>query len=384
MSFDVTTASTDYLTKNSYPVGFNSVYTTMFWWNFEGSTGSYQLLWYGWSADDAAYDGVGIDSGDTLLRGECYGGATETTSTGGSLTSGNWYHIAVVRESATSLKFYLDGALTITLTDNVGSRAAQTKEELLAVLTEGFLTRQDLNSTEQKTFDRVDKSNLRILELPKAGVKYILSVDATQSTDTTTKSKKTSKFAITVMKGVDPQSPYQFCPIATYITRPKDFDEVFDEAILMMRFWNQYDLAQFCGELNATGTVLAEKLIKAGFRRKLIVRKKLTKEGVESTSNLWYHRVTATIDWQYLQGNTYIKLYWENIYFIDLLLDMQKPYDANTDFLDSFLGCIWGFGTGDLLGELKEKEEKPKVVHQRRKMVEQNGVSVYVYENVTE
>lgn len=132
MSFDVTTASTDYLTKNSYPVGFNSVYTTMFWWNFEGSTGSYQLLWYGWSADDAAYDGVGIDSGDTLLRGECYGGATETTSTGGSLASGNWYHIAVVRESATSLKFYLDGALTITLTDNVGSRAAQTKEELLA------------------------------------------------------------------------------------------------------------------------------------------------------------------------------------------------------------------------------------------------------------
>jgi len=34
---------------------------------------------------------------------------------------------------------------------------------------------------------------------------------------------------------------------------------------------------------------------------------------------------------------------------------MQKPYGENVDFLDSFLGCIWGFGTGDLLGEQKKK-----------------------------
>jgi len=203
------------------------------------------------------------------------------------------------------------------------------------------------------------KSSLRILEMPKAGVKYILAVDATQSTETTTKSKKTSKFAVTVMKGIDPQSPLQFCPVATYVTRPKDFDEVNDYAVLMLRFWNQWGLAQFCGELNATGTVLAEKMVKLGYKKNMIVRKKLTNEGVESTSNLWYHRLTPTIDWQYLQGNTYVKKYWENIHFLDLLYDMQKPFDANTDFLDSFLGCIWGFGTGDLLGEQKKKVDTP-------------------------
>jgi hypothetical protein len=162
------------------------------------------------------------------------------------------------------------------------------------------------------------------------------------------------------MKGVDPQGERQFCVVACYLVRPKDFDDVFDEAIKMLRFWNEWGLAQFCGELNATGGVLAEKMVKLGFKKQLIARNKLTKEGNKLTSNLWYYRVDGTIDWQYLHGNTYIKLYWESIEFIELLYDMQKPYGENVDFLDSFLGCIWGFGTGDLLGENK-KVSAPRV-----------------------
>jgi hypothetical protein len=223
------------------------------------------------------------------------------------------------------------------------------------------------------------KSNLRILEMPKAGVRYVLAVDATQSTETTSKSKRSSKFSITVMKGVDPQGERQFCPVACYLVRPKDFDDVFDEAIKMLRFWNQWGLAQFCGELNATGGVLAEKMIKAGLKKALIARNKLTKDGNKLTSNLWYYRVDSTIDWQYLHGNTYIKLNWESIEFIELLYDMQKPYGENVDFLDSFLGCIWGFGTGDLLGEQKKKTE---VKPQQRTMLTwkiENGRSVEVW-----
>lgn len=225
------------------------------------------------------------------------------------------------------------------------------------------------------------KSNLRILEMPKQGVKYVLSVDATQSTETTTKSKKTSKFSITVMKGLDPQSEYQFCPVATFMTRPKDFDDVFDEAVKMLRFWNEPSgLAEFCGELNATGGVLAEKLVKLGFKKNLIARNKLTKDGNKLTSNLWYYRVDATIDWQYLHGNTYIKLYYQNIFFIDLLYDMQRPYEDNTDFLDSFLGCIWGFGTGDLFGEKKQKEVVEEKPQQRRVLKNVNGAMVFIWE----
>jgi len=198
------------------------------------------------------------------------------------------------------------------------------------------------------------KSTLRILEHPKEGVKYVLAVDATQSTEGTSGAKGNSKFAMTIMKGVDPQSEIQFAPVAAFLERPKDFDSTFDKAIRILKYYNKYGNAKICGELNATGGVLAEKITKSGLNRCHIRRRDLNKKGIVDTNKIWYYRVDATIDWQYLAGNTYFKKYVDYVHFIDILYDAQKPDNANTDLLDSFLGCLWGFGTGNLI------EEKPK------------------------
>jgi hypothetical protein len=53
----------------------------------------------------------------------------------------------------------------------------------------------------------------------------------------------------------------------------------------------------------------------------------------------------------------YFKKYANMIKFEELITDAKKPYDANKDILDAFMACLYGWGTGDLLGE-KPKERK--------------------------
>ncbi len=203
------------------------------------------------------------------------------------------------------------------------------------------------------------KSNIQILEHPKKDVRYVIAIDATQSTESTTKSTKSSKFSMTVMKGVDPQSELQFCPVAAYKERPTSFDDIFGKALRLVQYYNKFGNAKLCGELNATGGVFAEKVTKKGLHSLHIVRKDLNSKGLSNTSKLWYYRVDATIDWQFMAANTYLKKYAHMIKFVELLEDCQKKDSANTDFLDSFLGCLWGFGTGDLLGEDRiQKQDK--------------------------
>ena len=205
------------------------------------------------------------------------------------------------------------------------------------------------------------ESTLKILEHPKEGVKYVLAVDATQSTDNTSGVGGNSKFAICVFKGVEPQAELQFAPVATLIERPKNFDEMFEKGIRLLKYYNQYDLAKICGELNATGGVFAEKITKAGLHRCHITRKDLNKKGFVNMNKLWYYRVDSTIDWQNLHANTYFKKYSEYIKFIEILHDAQKPSDANTDILDAFLGCLWGFGSGSFLDDKQAVKAKRKV-----------------------
>ncbi len=204
-------------------------------------------------------------------------------------------------------------------------------------------------------------STLKILEHPQQGVKYILAVDATQSTDNTSGAKGNSKFAICVMKGIHPQAELEFAPVATLIERPKDFDAMFEKGIRLLKYYNQHGLAKICGELNATGGVFAELITKKGLGRCHISRKDLNKKGFVDTKKLWYYRVDATIDWQFLHANNYFKKYAEHVKFLEILYDAQKPADANTDILDAFLGCLWGFGSGNILEEKTVEKTKRKI-----------------------
>lgn len=208
----------------------------------------------------------------------------------------------------------------------------------------------------------VKNGTLKILEHPKDGVKYVISIDATQSTDNTSGKKGNSKFAMTIMKGIDPQSEYQFAPVAVFMERPKDFDTTFEKAIRIIKYYNKFGQAKTCGELNATGGVFAELVTKRGLHKCHIRRRDLNKKGFVDTAKIWYYRNDSVLDWQYISANTYFKKYIDNVFFIDLLYDAQKSENDNTDFLDSFLGGLWGFGTGDLLGDKSSQERKKSTI----------------------
>ena len=205
-------------------------------------------------------------------------------------------------------------------------------------------------------------SNFQILEHPKDGVRYMWSLDATQSTENTSGVKKNSKFSITIMKGVDPQAELQFAPVARFLERPKNFDDVFDWGIRIFKYYNKYGLCKHAGELNATGGVMLEKLQKEGFGKNAVAKRDLYKSGWVETKRAWFYRVDATIDWQYLAANTYFKKYVEMVRFVDLLKEAQMPEETNKDYLDSFLAGLWGWMTGDLLNEKVVKKAEVKVV----------------------
>ena len=205
-------------------------------------------------------------------------------------------------------------------------------------------------------------SNFQILEHPKDGVRYMWSLDATQSTENTSGVKKNSKFSITIMKGVDPQAELQFAPVARFLERPKNFDDVCDWGIRIFKYYNKYGLCKHAGELNATGGVMLEKLQKEGFGKNAVAKRDLYKTGWVETKRAWFYRVDATIDWQYLAANTYFKKYVEMVRFVDLLKEAQMPEETNKDYLDSFLAGLWGWMTGDLLNEKVVKKAEVKVI----------------------
>ncbi len=73
-----------------------------------------------------SYDHLGTDGSGTLLRLDDIGSAANGTD----LALTTWYHLAMVRESATSLKAYLNGVVDLTLTNNAGSRGGVVHNEI--------------------------------------------------------------------------------------------------------------------------------------------------------------------------------------------------------------------------------------------------------------
>ena len=203
-------------------------------------------------------------------------------------------------------------------------------------------------------------SAIKILEHPQDNTDYIVGIDSTMSTDNTSNGKRNSKFGLVVIKGVHPQSKYEFAPVCTYLERPKDFEITFDTAIRILKYYNKFGRAKIAGELNATGGVLLEKIQKLGMRSTIVARKDLNKSGWVDTKKAWFSRVEAIKDWQYTAANRYFKKYAERVQFIEILQDAQKADEANVDLLDAFLAALWGFGSGDILeGKTIKKEPSP-------------------------
>ena len=203
------------------------------------------------------------------------------------------------------------------------------------------------------------KGNVSILEHPLPDVKYVLGLDATSTTEETSGKSGNSKFAMYVMKGVDPQSDLQFAPVAKISERPKDFDDIFEKGILLLKYYNRYGLAKITGEQNASGGVFVSKLLKDSVLKKTVLAKRdLSMKGNVDTSKPFFYRSDDVLDWQFIVANTYFKKYAEMVKFASLLKDCQLPDIDNTDELDAFLACLYGWGSGDILGQIKPKKEK--------------------------
>jgi len=126
---------TKYLSLSSGLIDHNAAYTTMFWVYLVADANSYGHFWAacGSSADNyQEADWVGVDSDGTLLRLSSYESAEAfVDGNGTNLSTGTWYHIAVVREGNTTLKCYLNGTLDITITSpNVSNRPSCVDERM--------------------------------------------------------------------------------------------------------------------------------------------------------------------------------------------------------------------------------------------------------------
>jgi hypothetical protein len=199
---------------------------------------------------------------------------------------------------------------------------------------------------------------IRILEIVKPDVEYTLGLDSIMTSELTSTESGVSDYSLTVMKGIDPNADFQFCPVALYKERPKTIYQAHETGIRLLQHYNKYGKAKITGELNAASEIFISMAISAGLKNCLLKRRDLSDKGYVDVKKFWFYRNDKILDWQIEACNVYLKKYGHMVWFREYLEDAQKPLEANKDALDSLMACLYGFGTGDLLGE---KKEKPKV-----------------------
>lgn len=199
---------------------------------------------------------------------------------------------------------------------------------------------------------------IRILEIVKPDVEYVLGLDSIMTSELTSGESGTSDYSITVMKGIDPSSDFQFCPVALYRERPKTIYSAHETGIRLLKHYNKYGKAKMTGELNAASEIFISMALAEGLRSCLLKRRDLSDKGYVDVKKFWFYRNDKVLQWQVEACNVYLKKYGHMVWFKDYLEDAQKPIEANKDALDSLMACLYGFGTGDIFGERKHKEKK--------------------------
>jgi len=204
-------------------------------------------------------------------------------------------------------------------------------------------------------------SGIFIIEKPKPNVDYVFGYDGILTSKLTSDDDANSKLALVGMKGVDPQSETEFGPVIKYSERPKSIEFANKKVVNIIKHYNQYGRAKITGELNAGGEHLIKMLINEGLASTIMFRKDLSKKGFVDTKKLWFYRNEAILNWQNEAANVYYKNHAEKVFFLSLLLDAKKSDDDNKDEEDAFKACLYGWGTGDLIGERPKPKVKKKV-----------------------
>jgi len=206
---------------------------------------------------------------------------------------------------------------------------------------------------------------IRMFELVKPDVEYVLGLDSIMTSELTNSDGGASDYSITVMKGIDPSSEFQFCPVALYRERPKTIYSAHETGIRLLKHYNKYGKAKMTGELNAASEIFISMALAEGLKGSLLKRRDLSDKGYVDVKKFWFYRNDKVLQWQIEACNVYLKKYGHMIWFRDYLEDAQKPAEANKDALDSLMACLYGFGTGDIFGERKQKAKK-EVQEQKR------------------
>jgi hypothetical protein len=204
------------------------------------------------------------------------------------------------------------------------------------------------------------KSGIKILEHPKPNVEYVFGLDSIMTSELSSTNTGVSDYSFTGMKGIDPSSDLQFCPVALYKERPKTIYQAHETAIRLFQYYNKYGKAKVTGELNAAAEIFISMAISEGLKNSLIKRRDLSDKGYVDVKKFWFYRNDKIKEWQVEAANIYLKKYGHMVWFIDYLNDAMKGENDNKDALDSLMACLYGFGTGDLLGENK-KVSAPRV-----------------------
>lgn len=123
----------EYLTRTTGLVDCNAAYTVAFWVYLSADRNDDSHFWAGGTNVPAAWQNsdwvsTGAD-GTTLSLGVAAAGVN-TSNLGTALSVGVWYHVALVRSSATLITCYLNGVSDITNTRDVSARSATDSEVL--------------------------------------------------------------------------------------------------------------------------------------------------------------------------------------------------------------------------------------------------------------
>lgn len=119
-------AAGDRLLRTTDLLNFNAAYTWMGWFFVSVDRNDYSdLMSLNISGAFATSDYCQLGMNGTTLEI----GVNGSDSAGTNLSTGTWYHIAIVRASSTSLTCYLNGAVDITNTTNIGARSSVNRME---------------------------------------------------------------------------------------------------------------------------------------------------------------------------------------------------------------------------------------------------------------
>ena len=220
--------------------------------------------------------------------------------------------------------------------------------------------------------DPASESPIEILEHPKDGVDYIVGIDGIGTSDLTSSNSGNSKYAVVVTKGLDPVSELQFAPIASYLERPRTIEKAHQQAIKLIKHYNQYGRCKVMAELNQGTEALLTMMINEGLSSTVMMRKDLNKKGWVDLKKPWFYRAEQILKWQIEAANTYFKKYSHMVLFKDLLIDATKGINENTDLLDAFEAALYGWGSGDIFTHRVREKVVRKVKFLRYEM--QNGV----------